>query len=185
MRAFRILLITILLAGTALLRPISASAIDSSVIITLTNQQRQMAGLRPLRVNKDLMASAEAKAKDMIKHDYWAHYSPNGTSPWRFISLSGYKFQAAGENLAMDYSDDHAVIEAWMNSPEHRANLLNPKFQDIGVAVVNGQLQGHPAVLVVAHYGLPARSLSLKNIQYIRASITIMPPPIYHHLWLE
>ncbi len=69
------------------------------------------------------------------------------------MSQSGYAYIAAGENLAKDYSDDGAVLSAWMASEGHRANILNAAYQDIGIAHINCTLQGVAGDLVVAHYG--------------------------------
>jgi hypothetical protein len=138
--------------------PARAHALSTSTIIAMTNQERAAAGLNPLSVNADLMSSAQAKAQDMIARDYWAHFAPDGTSPWYFMTQSGYKYVGAGENLAMDFATDQDVMTGWMNSPGHRANILNPAYVDVGIAVVEGQLQGHDTMLVVAHYGTPAQA---------------------------
>jgi hypothetical protein len=143
------------IAALLLLLPLSAAAMSSSALITLTNQQRVAAGLQSLNVNSELTASATAKAQDMLARNYWAHFAPDGTSPWHFISGSGYSYTHAGENLAMDFATDDAVMTGWMNSPTHRANVLDPDYRDIGIAVVQGTLLGEQTTLVVAHYGTP------------------------------
>jgi len=130
-----------------------ASAQSSNLLITFTNQQRTSAGLKPLAKNKELMASAQAKAEDMLTDDYWEHYAPDNTSPWDFIRANGYTYEYAGENLAKGFTDDQSVVTAWMQSPAHRKNILDSTFQDIGIAVVNGRLLGQKTTLVVAHYG--------------------------------
>lgn len=122
-----------------------AFAQSSTAIIALTNQQRAAAGFKPLAENEKLMASALAKAQDMLQRNYWAHYAPDNTSPWDFIRATGYVYVYAGENLAQGYADDQSVVNAWMQSPEHRKNILDPTFQDIGVAVIDGRLMGHRA----------------------------------------
>lgn len=150
--------IATILATSIMILPVGASAMSPSTLISLTNQQRAAAGLAPLYENAELDASAYAKAQDMLANQYWAHYSPSGTSPWYFMRASGYQYSIAGENLAMDFDSDQAVMDAWMNSPEHRANLLNPNFQDVGIAEVPGVLLGDSTILVVAHYGAPLGS---------------------------
>jgi hypothetical protein len=153
-----VLLSVLAFAAIAFVLPASASALSSDTLVALTNQERAAAGLSPLHINSNLMVSAQAKAQDMIARDYWAHFAPDGTSPWFFITQSGYKYVGAGENLAMDFASDQDVMTGWMNSPTHRANILNPSYVDVGISVVEGYLQGHDTMLVVAHYGIPAQA---------------------------
>jgi len=122
-------------------------------IIKLTNTQRNQNGLATLIENKQLDQAAEAKASDMFVNDYWAHYSPQGKSPWNFINAAGYKYTFAGENLARDFDDANGVVVAWMNSPSHRSNMLDHNFREIGVAVADGKLSGREGILVVQMFG--------------------------------
>jgi hypothetical protein len=130
-----------------------ASQIPPEQIISLTNSQRQAKGLSVLRLDPELSKAAAQKAADMFAKDYWAHVSPTGTQPWYFISQVGYNYRYAGENLARDFSDPQSVVNAWMNSPSHRDNLLSSHYQDIGVAVVDGTLGGKETTLVVQMFG--------------------------------
>lgn len=130
-----------------------ASQIPPLAIIELTNRQRQEAGLNPLKENKLLDTAAAAKAADMFARDYWAHNTPDGAEPWSFVLDSGYSYLHAGENLARDFRDPASVVTAWMNSPSHKVNLLSPKYQDIGIAVVDGRLNGVETTLVVQMFG--------------------------------
>jgi uncharacterized protein YkwD len=132
-----------------------ATNISSSEIISLSNQQRINNGLPALSYNSRLSSAAEAKARDMFAKDYWAHFAPDGTSPWYFITSSGYTYSTAGENLAKGFDTSADTVQGWMNSPGHRANILNSSFVDTGVAVMNGTLQGEQTTLVVAMYGAP------------------------------
>lgn len=125
----------------------------SGEIVQLTNAQRSKLGLAPLTFNRQLSAAAAAKAEDMLANDYWAHNSPAGKTPWNFITTAGYNYIFAGENLARDFSDASGVVGAWMQSPSHRANLLDGNFRDIGVAVVRGELNGREGTLVVQMFG--------------------------------
>ncbi len=150
-----LVLSSLAVALVGVMLPVRVFAISSDSLVALTNQQRQTQGLAPLSANSELMASAAAKAADMLANDYWSHNSPSGVEPWFFIKQSGYSYKRAGENLAMSFDSDDAVVSAWMNSPEHRANILNPDYQDIGIAVVEGSLLGKETTLVVAHYGTP------------------------------
>lgn len=132
-----------------------ASSVSVDEVINLTNQERTKQGLAPLTLNQQLTDAAYAKAADMFAKDYWAHVSPTGTQPWFFIKNSGYTYRHAGENLARDFAESTTVVQAWMNSPSHRDNLMNSKYQDIGVAVVDGTLQGVETRLVVQMFGTP------------------------------
>ena len=135
-----------------------ATDITSSELLSQTNQQRQANGIASLSDNAKLDSAAAAKAADMFAKDYWAHNSPTGETPWDFITAAGYSYSAAGENLAMDFSTTSGVIAGWMGSPEHRANMLNTTYKDVGFAVVNGTLTGEQTTLVVAEYGAPAKA---------------------------
>ena len=130
-----------------------ASNIAPSQIVDLTNQQRASQGLGPLSVNGALNQAAIAKANDMFQNQYWAHVSPSGTTPWVFIKNSGYNYTVAGENLARDFGDSGSVLNAWMSSPTHRDNIVNGKYSEIGVAVVDGILNGTETTLVVQMFG--------------------------------
>lgn len=130
-----------------------ASQIDPEKVIELTNNERLNAGLTIVMVNDELNQAALAKATDMFENNYWAHISPTGTEPWQFITNSGYKYQHAGENLARDFSNPTDIVKAWMASPTHRKNLLDERYKDIGIAVVDGTINGVETTLVVQMFG--------------------------------
>jgi uncharacterized protein YkwD len=132
-----------------------ATSMDASEIIGLSNQQRTSRGLAALGANSKLNQAAMAKAQHMVNNNYWSHYAPDGTSPWYFITQAGYSYTTAGENLAKDFNTSGGVVNAWMNSPAHRDNILNTGFSETGVAVLNGTLQGKQTTLVVAMYAAP------------------------------
>ncbi len=133
----------------------STSAITVSDLLKYTNLQRESNGLAPLTLNPELTHAAQMKADDMFAKDYWAHVSPDGTTPWVFIKDSGYDYLYAGENLARGFDSSSAVVTAWMNSPEHRANMLSPNYTDIGFAIEDGSLTGTDTTLVVQEFGSP------------------------------
>lgn len=137
-----------------------ASNINASDVIAISNQQRANNGLSALKTNSKLMQAAQAKAQHMFANNYWAHYAPDGTSPWYFITAAGYSYSTAGENLAKDFDTSAGVVNGWMNSSGHRANILSTAFCDTGVAVVNGTLQGSTTTLVVAMYAKPSSGCS-------------------------
>lgn len=130
-----------------------ATSISSSSLNTTTNNYRSDRGLKPLTINSLLNSAALAKANDMMADDYWAHVAPDGTTPWSFIVAAGYDYTMAGENLAKGFYDSVDVVNAWMASQTHKDNLLNPDYQEVGYAVVNGSLSGDDVTLVVAMYG--------------------------------
>lgn len=132
-----------------------ATNISFDALISDTNQERQTHNVGVLKVNEQLNKAAAAKAAYMFKYNFWAHVAPDGTTPWYFFTNAGYEYRYAGENLARDFNDSEAVVTAWMNSPSHRENLLNPNYTDIGFAVVNGVLDGYETTLVVQMFGRP------------------------------
>jgi len=131
--------------------------IDHSVVseqlLTETNLRRQEQGLPPLTMSSELSNAAAGKASDMFTNNYWAHTSPNGTTPWVFIRGSGYEYIFAGENLARGFTTSQDVVNAWMASEGHRANILSGNYKDIGFAISVGELNGEETVLVVQMFG--------------------------------
>lgn len=136
-----------------------ASVIDS-VLVDLTNTDRAAYNLGGLTINPKLTQAAQAKANDMASKSYFAHTSPEGVDSWFWFKQSGYDFQHAGENLAVDFSDSADVERAWMNSPSHRDNILNGKYTEVGIATAAGTYQGHPTTFVVTMFGTPRGSVA-------------------------
>lgn len=132
-----------------------SSAIKVEDLVKLTNEQRTKNGLSPLRFNPDLAAAAARKGENMFSEDYWAHISPSGKDPWFWIDQSGYDYVFAGENLAKDFVEPQSVVSAWMASPSHRDNVLNKKYEEIGIAVLDGNLNGYKTTLVVQMFATP------------------------------
>lgn len=154
-----------------------ASQIPPDEIVRLTNSQRLANGLGALTVDPELTQAALSKAADMFTRDYWAHVSPTGTQPWFFITNAGYAYRYAGENLARDFSDSASVVKAWMDSPTHRDNLLSARYQNIGVAVVDGKLGGQETTLVVQMFGtrLAAAPAVSKSSLSVKAAVEPSP----------
>jgi hypothetical protein len=138
----------------------SSADFTSNTLLSATNQNRSAANETPLSIDPELSAAAQAKANDMAAHDYWAHTSPDGQTPWSFIAASGYNYQQAGENLAYGFGSAGDVVSGWMNSPEHRENVLNAAYQNVGFGIANApNYQGHgPTTIVVAEYAQPSSS---------------------------
>jgi len=131
-------------------------AVLPAVVVSLTNDERDQQNLVPLIRNADLDAAAQLKADDMAEYSYFAHYSPAGVSPWYWFGQVGYSYVHAGENLAVHFSDSGEVVEAWMNSPGHRANIINSNYRQIGVGTARGTYDGYNTVFVVQLFGTPA-----------------------------
>lgn len=160
-----------------------AAQINPQEVIRLTNEKRAQAGLPALREDSELDSGALAKGTDMLNKGYWAHVAPDGTQPWAFFLSSGYKYRYAGENLARDFSSPSSTVDAWMASPSHRENLLSNKYKDIGVAVVEGNLNGVDTTIVVQFFGtryadtLPVQPVAKAPIETIAPSPTSTATP--------
>lgn len=155
LRLVSVMLLTIVLVSRFGFTDLLASEISSTALVEYANKDRQKQGLSALKYNKKLERAAFLKAENMFKLQYWAHYGPNKESPWQFIIQSGYSYAYAGENLAKGFSDTSSVHDAWMASPTHRANIMDSQFQDVGIAVVKGNLLGSNVFLVVQMFGSP------------------------------
>ncbi|MCK9470897.1 MAG: CAP domain-containing protein [Bacilli bacterium] len=104
-------------------------------IIRLVNQERQNRGLSPLSENWEISRVARIKSQDMIDYNYFSHNSPVYGTPFKMLSDFGIKFTQAAENIASGQTSAQQVMNSWMNSSGHRANILNSNFNQIGVGV--------------------------------------------------
>ncbi len=134
-----------------------ATDMSAGSLLAGTNDQRLASGLGALALNGSLNQAAQNKANDMATRDYWSHNTPDGQAPWTFITAVGYSYQTAGENLAYGFTTASDTITGWMNSPGHRANILNSSFQEVGFGMANApNYQGSgPQTIVVAMYAQP------------------------------
>lgn len=139
------------------------STVLPSAVVELTNEERADESLKPLRRSATLDTAARMKAQHMAKNEYFSHYAPDGTSPWYWFDQSGYKYVHAGENLAIHFTDSSEVVDAWMDSPTHRANIVNGNFTEIGVGTAKGTYQGYDTVYVVQLFGAPAATPVVKS----------------------
>jgi uncharacterized protein YkwD len=137
-----------------------ATEMSASNLLTGTNNQRIANGLGALALNGQLNQAAQAKANDMAARNYWSHNTPDGQTPWTFVSAAGYDYQAVGENLAYGFATSSDTITGWMNSAGHRANILNSNYLDVGFGIINipDYQSSGPQTLVVAFYGRSAGS---------------------------
>ncbi|MCM1328798.1 MAG: CAP domain-containing protein [Ruminococcus sp.] len=106
-------------------------------VVTLVNGIRKEYGLGELTLNTELSAVARAKSQDMKDNGYFSHTSPTYGSPFDMMKTFGISYGTAGENIAMGYRTPEAVVDAWMNSEGHRANILNSSYKEIGVGYVS------------------------------------------------
>jgi hypothetical protein len=150
-----------------------SSEITPEIVLQLTNEKRLEKGLPALRFDGQLADAAARKANDMFDRDYWAHVTPTGEQPWNFITATGYTYLYAGENLARDFADPGAVVDAWMASASHRENLLNSNYDDIGIAVLTGDLNGVQTTLVVQMFG--TRRVATEVVKTMVAQIEASP----------
>jgi uncharacterized YkwD family protein len=126
-------------SGTAAAGSAVQSSSYADQVVTLVNQQRAKAGLKPLAVDKALAAMALDKAKDMYNNHYFDHTSPTYGSPFDMMTSYGIRYTYAGENIAMGQKTPQEVMNAWMNSPGHKQNILSPNYMKIGVGYYNGE----------------------------------------------
>lgn len=152
-----------------------AANISPSEVIRLTNERRVAAGLSPLSENGSLSAAALAKGNDMLAKGYWAHFAPDGTSPWKFFTDFGYKYRYAGENLARDFSNPASAVDAWMNSPTHRDNILNGNYKEIGIGVVEGNLAGADTTIIVQFFGAASGAAPSIPVAEAKTAATTAP----------
>jgi uncharacterized protein YkwD len=126
----------------------------------LHNQIRRNRGIRALCVHPILQKAARAHSKDMIERDYFSH-NTKGRNETIFERLQryGYRYSKVGENIAYgsgSFGEPRSIMDAWMNSPDHRRNILNNDFRQIGIGTHTGTWQGHSDVtMYTADFGLP------------------------------
>ena len=166
----------------------STTNLSSTVLISLTNLARTQANLHPLTPNSQLNQAALLKAQDMLRFGYWQHQSVTDREPWYFLDQAGYAYHFAGENLARDFSDSDQVVQAWLNSPSHRANLLNPQYTEIGLAVVTGTYPNdRPTTITVQLLATPPTTATTFIIPQFRSSSVLnytSPAPSSTFLYL-
>ena len=140
------------------------SAVVPGEVIALTNDERNKVGDGALSENALLDAAAQSKADDMARNGYFSHVGPDGKEPWAWISGAGYVYKYAGENLAVRFDNSSDVVNAWMASPTHRANIVKSNYTEIGIGVAQGNYEGSPATFIVQYFGTP-QSASVSSAQ--------------------
>ncbi|MBY0310052.1 CAP domain-containing protein [Patescibacteria group bacterium] len=150
------------------------STILPAIVVELTNEERAVAAAGALRRSSVLDEAAQLKAEHMAAEGYFAHYSPKGVTPWDWFDEVGYVYAHAGENLAIHFSDSGEVVEAWMKSPTHRANIVNGNYTEIGVGTAKGTYQGYDTIFVVQLFGTPALPIARPTPQ-VAAPLAVVP----------
>jgi uncharacterized protein YkwD len=155
--------LTVLVVAVALAAPVSLLAETRSrqrtgmaqAVVDAMNVERAAHGLPALRIDEKLSIAASDRIYDMFDKHYFAHRSPDGIQPWNWVELRGYNYREVGENLAVGYETAEGVVDSWMHSPGHRANVLKRAFDDVGVAVAaESPKRPFRGPTVVAIYGV-------------------------------
>jgi len=136
--------------------------LSKEMIIQFINEARAEQNIPLLEENSLLDDAATLKAYHMLANGYFAHESPSGVTPWYWFKQAGYEYQAAGENLAIGFFDSEEVYGAWYDSSSHRANILNPKYTETGLAIVKGVFEGRETYVLVQTFALPQAKLTSK-----------------------
>jgi len=149
---------------------------ESAKIINLTNSVRQRLSLNALTPSNNLTQAAYDKAQDMLLSQYFAHNGPDGRSVKDWLASAGYRYEVAGENLAMGFAQAGDVVEAWIKSPTHYANLVDPDYREIGVGMASGPFKGEETTLVAQYFGAPKQiaELSAEAVPDVKLS----PEPV-------
>lgn len=173
-----LLAVKIALVSLVLILPSTGffSSITANRLVSLINQARQENNLPALTLSSSLNSAANLKVNDMAAKNYFEHTSPAGITPWFWFKQIGYNYLFAGENLAMGFTETEEVFNAWMNSPSHRDNILNPNFQEMGLAVGTGNIQNRQETLAVLEFGKQAQpAVKTKTAQNAPAKSTPSP----------
>jgi len=134
------------------------SDVNSEKLIELTNQERVKSGLNELTANQLLTQAAYNKGFDILKTQSFKHnLDDRKFSEW--IRNTGYKYSYVGENLAIDFIANENIINAWLDSETHKKNILNSFYEEIGIAVVEGQFNNQNTILVVQIFGAPPKNI--------------------------
>lgn len=144
--------------------------LSADAVFELTNRQRTKNDVAMLRRNTTLDAAATNKMKDLFARQYFDHVSPTGEGPADVIGDTGYTYIRVGENLALgNFPSDADLVQAWMDSPGHRANILDDGFQEIGISVGQGMYEGEQTWIAVQSFGTPASLCTMPDVSLTTA----------------
>lgn len=152
-RASLLLFVTVALLSSVLINAPAIAVADTLLnedeIVALTNETRAENGIPHTAVHPALQTAAAAKAEAMAARSEFAHTLRDGTTAWDHIQAAGYRYERAGENLAVHFTSESEIVDAWMRSPSHRANLLEGEFTHIGIGIARGTWKGADGYYVV------------------------------------
>jgi len=152
----------------------------ASEVFVLTNESRAQAGVNTLAWNDYLAQAAQRKADDMAANGYFAHISPDGKQPWQWINQGEYRYLYMGENLAMDFTTAEIVHSAFTKSPSHLKNILKPNYQDMGIGVAVGEIDGRETTILVEFFGAQTVSptLAAATVPPVAEPTAAIPTPV-------
>jgi len=152
-----------------------ASDLTVNNILSAINRERQLRNLLTLNTDSRLSSAAQSKADDMLARHYFSHTDPEGNYIWPKIEAAGYTpYLQLGENLAIEFYDTESLVQAWMNSPTHRANILNDGFRDQGMGLDFGDTtQGQYHSVIVNTFG----TLISRSKEQVASKTQIASPP--------
>jgi len=156
-------LLTIIIGIFLLPKIAYLSTITPEKLIELTNTERYNAGLPALTANQLLTKAAMDKTQAIFDSQIFNH-NINGRKFSSWVRDAGYNYSYVGENLAIDFVTSEGIIEAWRNSLLHNKNLLNPYYQEIGIAVIKGSFKMQETTVVAEIFGAPAQSLAVAKV---------------------
>jgi uncharacterized protein YkwD len=145
-----------LISNTTLKTSLLGSVLEP-VLMSRTNAVRTEAHLSPVTIDPLLSRAAQEKANDMVAHSYFAHTSPDGKNPWYWLEQMHYNYSYAGENLAINFDESADIVNAWVASPAHYENLINPKYTNVGFGIAQGTFNGAKTTFVVQLFATPNR----------------------------
>lgn len=153
------------------------AAVLSGTVVSLTNEERADRDLPTLERNALLDEAAQMKAQDMAAKGYYAHVSPDGVTPMHWVEKAGYKYLIIGENLVVNRKDAEQVVDAFMGSPGHRANILRSDFTEIGVGVANGTYKGKDATFAVQIFAAPYPRQVTPKVEVTKVAVKPVATP--------
>ena len=136
----RIVLLLLVAVGAFAAEP--SNEITPENVLRLMNEYRAAEGLAPLADDTRLDLAASDRMRHMEEESYWSHRSPDGMAPFEWLHRREYDYRAAGENLAYGFETARLLVQSWMESRGHRANILSPDYEDCGIAIIDGATTG-------------------------------------------
>jgi uncharacterized protein YkwD/outer membrane murein-binding lipoprotein Lpp len=151
-------------SGDDILPSVLREKLTAKDVIKLTNNARAVNGLHPLAENQLLNLIAESRANDMLEKQYFAHVSPTGQQASDIAQTIGYHYKIIAENIGSgDFYTNQKIVDGWMQSPGHRANILSTEVQEIGAAVIRGKMKNADTYVTVQIFGLQSLPVAQKT----------------------